>query len=326
RLLESARNAPESVRRLRVRSRTGATVELINAATAEDVGAPTEIARYNRRRQITVLSNLHGKVLGEATREIEAFTKEIGLPPGYGTGWTGFAETMNETMGNMKITLLLAVLVIYMTLASQFESFLHPLTIMLTLPLAFVGALGALAAADMTISIYVSMAIIFLMGLVTKNAILLVDFANVLRRKDGLDAEAALLRAGPVRLRPILMTTVAMVAGMAPVALSTGPGSESRRPMAVCIIGGLVTSTLLTLLVVPVVYSLFEDGVVGLRRLRRRALGRDADAPRDGDPGSEANSESATIVPAASNLEVAGVPRRSDAGRAASGVHRDPPN
>ena len=122
----------------------------------------------------------------------------------------------------------------------------------------------------MMITIYVSMGLIFLMGLVTKNAILLVDFANVMRRREGKDARSALLAAGPVRLRPILMTTVAMIAGMLPVALSHGEGSESRQPMAVAIVGGLVSSTLLTLLVVPVVYSLLDDGARLIGRMLRR--------------------------------------------------------
>ncbi len=270
RLLEGARDRVDLIGALKVRARRGGLAELRNVASVDTIGAPVEIARYNRQRQITVLSNLNGKVLGEATTEIEAFTKELGLAPGYTTGWTGFADTMNETTANMKITLILAVIVIYMVLASQFESFVHPFTIMLTLPLAFVGALASLVIFKMTVSIYVSMGLIFLMGLVTKNAILLIDFANVLRRKDGRDARSALLAAGPVRLRPILMTTVAMIAGMLPVAMSTGEGSESRQPMAVAIVGGLVSSTLLTLIVVPVVYTLLDDLARVFGRLFRR--------------------------------------------------------
>ena len=267
RLVAEARRETAGIGDLRVRSSTGSLVDIKNVCSMDDVTAPVEIARYNRQRQITVLSNLNGKVLGDATAEIERFAAEIVPPRGLRTAWTGFAETMNETKTNMGFALLLAVLMIYMTLASQFESFLHPLTIMLTLPLAFIGALAALIALDMTMSIYVTMAFIFLMGLVTKNAILLVDYAIAARRKKDLSAEAALLEAGPARLRPILMTTMAMIAGMLPVAVSVGEGSESRQPMAVAIIGGLMSSTLLTLLFVPVVYSLFESMRRGLVRL-----------------------------------------------------------
>jgi HAE1 family hydrophobic/amphiphilic exporter-1 len=144
-------------------------------------------------------------------------------------------------------------------LAAQFESFIHPLTIMLSLPLSVVGALGALVLAGQTMSIFTMIGIIMLMGLVTKNAILLIDYTNTLRDRDGMARDAALLKAGPVRLRPILMTTLAMIFGMLPIALGRGAGAESRAPMAVAVIGGLTTSTLLTLIVVPVVYSLLDD-------------------------------------------------------------------
>jgi HAE1 family hydrophobic/amphiphilic exporter-1 len=176
---------------------------------------------------------------------------------------------MKETTANMQITLILAVIVIYFVLASQFESFVHPFTIMMTLPLAFVGAIAALVLLQKTVTIYVMMAFIFLMGLVTKNAILVIDLTNTLRRRDGMSTRDALLKAGPIRLRPILMTTVAMIAGMLPVAIGTGAGSESRAPMAIAIIGGLTSSTLLTLVVVPVFYSLFDQGLSLLGRGRR---------------------------------------------------------
>jgi HAE1 family hydrophobic/amphiphilic exporter-1 len=284
RLFESARKKPEAVDDLRIRSASGRLVELRNVATAREVGAPVEIARYNRQRQVTVLANLSGKVLGEATTEIEKLTQEIGLPAGYATGWVGFADTMKETTANMQITLILAVIVIYLVLASQFESFAHPFTIMLTLPLAFIGAIASLVLFDKTVTIYVSMAFIFLMGLVTKNAILVIDLTNTLRRRDGLSSRDALLKAGPIRLRPILMTTVAMIAGMLPVAMGTGAGSESRQPMAIAIIGGLTSSTLLTLLVVPTAYSLLDQAIAGGGKARRAALrvlgrGRDAVPP-----------------------------------------------
>ncbi len=279
RLLENDRKSPEQIESLRVRSRFGNLVELRNIANIERIAAPVEISRYNRQRQITVLANLSGKVLGDATIEIDRFAKDLGIPPGYQTGWTGFADTMQEAVGNAPLTLLLALIVIYMVLASQFESLIHPFTIMLTLPLAFIGAFAALLIFKQTISLYVFLGIVFLMGLVTKNAILLVDFANTLRKRDGLDASSALLKAGPVRLRPILMTTVAMIAGMLPVALGNGVGSESRKPMAISVIGGLISSTLLTLIVVPVFYSLFDQMVGFFRRIVRRLLGRPQDSP-----------------------------------------------
>ena len=173
---------------------------------------------------------------------------------------------MGESFYNLAVTMAMSVLVIYMVLAAQFESLIHPFTIMLSLPLAFVGALLALIIFHQTLSIFTMMAFIFLLGLVTKNAILLIDYTNTLRDRDGMGRDAALRKAGPVRLRPILMTTVAMIFGMLPSALGTGAGSESRQPMAVAIIGGLVSSTMLTLLVVPVVYSLLDPLSEFIRR------------------------------------------------------------
>jgi hydrophobic/amphiphilic exporter-1 (mainly G- bacteria), HAE1 family len=157
----------------------------------------------------------------------------------------------------MIIALFLAVVLVYMILAAQFDSFLQPLTIMLSLPLSVVGAFGGLYLTGKTLNIFSMIGVIMLMGLVTKNAILLVDFANQLRA-EGRSVHDALVEAGITRLRPILMTTAAMIFGMLPVALALGEGGEARAPMAITVIGGLITSTLLTLVVVPVVYTFME--------------------------------------------------------------------
>lgn len=256
RFLERYRNRPELIAGLWVPSNQGSLVELRNVARVVTTNIPVEITRYNRQRNITVLANLGpGKVLGPAIQEIRKFTAEVGLPPGYTTGLAGQSQDMEESFQYLFETMILSVIVVYMVLAAQFESFVHPFTIMLSLPLAFIGALAALVISKATLSIFVMIGFIFLLGLVTKNAILLIDYTNTLRERDGMERDAALRRAGPVRLRPILMTTIAMIAGMIPVALG---GSEWRRPMAVAIIGGLVTSTMLTLLVVPAVYSLLD--------------------------------------------------------------------
>ncbi|MEZ5993701.1 MAG: efflux RND transporter permease subunit [Planctomycetota bacterium] len=200
------------------------------------------------------------------------------LPSGYSYSYAGMAETMGESFRNLLFALGLAVLIVYMVLASQFESFVHPFTIMLSLPLSLVGAFGALVVFDMTLSIFTMIGLIMLMGLVTKNAILLIDYTITLRKRDGLSRDEALLTAGPVRLRPILMTTLAMVFGMFPIAFGSGAGSESRAPMAMAVIGGLTTSTVLTLLVVPAVYSILDDiRLPGTRRKRR--AGSEGGAP-----------------------------------------------
>ncbi len=256
------------IERLAVRNRQGALVRVGNVGHVEPSTGPVQINRYNRTRVITVYANLMKgrKVLGDAVTEVQGFIGQTALPAGYSTGFVGNAEMMQETAVNFSFTLMLAVILVYLVLAAQFESFIHPFTIMLSLPLSIVGALGALLLTGTTMSIFTMIGIIMLMGLVTKNGILLVDYTITLRERDGLDRMAALLRAGPARLRPVLMTTFALVFGMLPIALGTGEGSETRAPMAIAVIGGLTASTLLTLVVVPVVYALLDDAqrLVGL--------------------------------------------------------------
>lgn len=296
RLLEPFRNRPSDVEMLTVKNVRGQLVRVQNVATAEVRAGPVQIDRFNRTRQITVLANLQRqhKVLGEATSELTRIVESMDLPPGYSYGFAGQADTMKESFDSLLFALFMAVVIIYMVLASQFESFIHPFTIMLSLPLSLVGALGALVLADQTINIYTMIGIIMLMGLVTKNAILLVDYTNTLRARDGLDREGALLEAGPTRLRPILMTTLAMIFGMLPIALGTGAGSESRAPMAIAVIGGLATSTLLTLVVVPAVYTLLDDlrepgswRAVRWLRGRRREQAADSTPPAAPTPPAD---------------------------------------
>ncbi len=259
RLLESGRNDAAHILDLQIPTQTGGTAELRTIAVTSSTSVPVEINRFNRQRQITILANLDvSKALSDAVTEVNEMAKGISIPAGYTTSWTGESEIMAESFGNLMFTMLLSVIVIYMVLASQFESAIHPFTIMLSLPLAFVGAMLGLLIFRQTINIMTFMAFIFLLGLVTKNAILLIDYANTLRHRDGMERDEAMRKAGPVRLRPILMTTFAMIFGMLPTAIGTGEGSESRQPMAVAIIGGLISSTFLTLLVVPVVYSLLD--------------------------------------------------------------------
>jgi HAE1 family hydrophobic/amphiphilic exporter-1 len=267
RFLEGGRSDSNRILDLVVPSYKLGTVEMRNVAQIAPSAVPVEIHRSNRQRTITVLANLRSeKALGMASRDMERFTTEIGLPPGYSADWAGMTQFMDESFRNLGFTMLLSVIVIYMVLAAQFESLVHPFTIMLSLPLAFVGALAALLLFGKTVNIMTFMAFIFLLGLVTKNAILLIDYANKLRERDGLERDEALRRAGPVRLRPILMTSVAMIFGMLPSAIGTGEGAEGRQPMGIAIIGGLISSTLLTLLVVPVVYSLLDPVSEWFRR------------------------------------------------------------
>jgi len=219
--------------------------------------APAQIDRQDRSRVVMVLANLDGMAMGRGQEVMKQLTSAT-MPPDVTMEFGGQGRIMIESFGYMFEALALAIAIIYMVLAAQFESFLHPITIMVSLPLSVVGALGALLLTGESFSIMSFIGLIMLMGLVTKNAILLVDNANG-RRQQGAPVREAVMEAGAVRLRPILMTTGAMIFGMLPIALALGKGAEMRAPMGICVIGGLVTSTLLTLLVVPAVYSALES-------------------------------------------------------------------
>ena len=218
---------------------------------------PSSIRRKNLQREVRLSANVSGRSLGEVSSDVKAAAAKIKLPPGYDFLTGGDAEELEDMFRNMIQTLILAIVFIYLILASQFGSFTHPLAIMLSLPLSLVGVALALLSTSDTLNIMSMIGLIMLMGLVTKNAILLIDFANQGRR-EGLDRHTALIRAGSTRLRPIVMTTLAMIFGMLPLAFAIGAGAEMRAPMARAVIGGLITSTLLTLVVVPVVYTFLD--------------------------------------------------------------------
>lgn len=233
-------------------------IRLGDVADVYEGSGPSIIRRYDRQREIRIDANLEGKLLGEVLGPIQNATKNMQLPAGYSIKVVGEGEMQAESFMNMFISLLLAIVFVYIVLAMQFESFVYPFSIMLSLPMAIIGAVMALLIFNSALSVMSMIGIIMLMGLVTKNAILLIDYTNI-QRERGLSRTEALLKAGPTRLRPILMTTFAMIFGMVPVAFGFGEGSEFRSPMGQAVIGGLITSTLLTLLVVPVVYTILDD-------------------------------------------------------------------
>jgi HAE1 family hydrophobic/amphiphilic exporter-1 len=244
-------------------------VPLRQVATLRATDGPTQINRKNLTREIAITANVYGAPPGSVGLEIQRRLQGVPLPPGYRFVTGGATKDMQESFGYAVQALLLAVIFIYMILASQFRSFVQPVSIMASLPLSLIGVMVALLAWRSTLNMFSIIGFIMLMGLVTKNAILLIDFANQQRRQ-GVERTRALLAAAEIRLRPILMTTLAMVFGMLPLAISTTEGSEQRAPMAHAVIGGVIASTLLTLLVVPVLYSLLDDLVA---RLRGRAGG-----------------------------------------------------
>ncbi len=268
RLNPEERRDPDDLGKLYVRSRDGRLVELRNIVRIQEGGGPSVINREDRQRAITLFASLEGVPLGEAIDKLDGIAAKI-LPPDYLPKYRGQASTMAESFGYLMFAIILGVIMAYMVLAAQFESFVHPFTVLLAMPLSFIGAFGALLLTGNTISIFSFIGLILLMGLVKKNAILLVDYANVLRER-GFSRREAILQAGPVRLRPILMTTFAMVFGMIPVAFGMGEGAESRSPMGIAVIGGLLTSLFLTLLVVPAAYDLFDDWQGFFKRRRAR--------------------------------------------------------
>jgi hydrophobic/amphiphilic exporter-1 (mainly G- bacteria), HAE1 family len=233
-------------------------VPLGQVASLEAGAAPSKIRRRDLMREIRVSANTEGRSLGEVIAGIKRGAADLALPAGFRIDYTGESEDMMESFGYVGQSLVLAVVLIYAILASQFRSFLQPLAIMLSLPLSLVGVAGLLFLSGDTVNIMSMIGLILLMGLVTKNAILLVDFANV-QRRTGVVRREALIAAARIRLRPILMTTLAMIFGMLPLAFELGAGAEFRAPMARAVIGGLITSTLLTLIVVPVVYTYLDD-------------------------------------------------------------------
>jgi HAE1 family hydrophobic/amphiphilic exporter-1 len=241
-----------------VRATSGALVPLNNLVTARIGSGPVQIEREARTRAITLYGNLDGKTGGEADQEIALFVKELGISGEYEFAPVGQSKRMRETIQAVLFAFGLALVAIYMILAAQFNSFIHPLTIMFSAPLSFIGAFAALLITGTSLDIMGQIAFLMLMGLVMKNGILLVDYTNQLRAR-GMPLYEAVLEAGPTRMRPVLMTAVSTIFGMLPLAYGAGDGAEWRAPMGIVAIGGLVTSTLLTLLVVPVVYTLLDE-------------------------------------------------------------------
>jgi HAE1 family hydrophobic/amphiphilic exporter-1 len=264
RVEDTQRNQPADILALAARTESGDMVRLGNVVTLQEGTGINVINRRDRQRAITILANLQGASLGDAVSIAEREAEEV-LPDTYATAVAGASETFQQTFAALLFALGLAAIITYMLLASQFESLVHPFTIMGAVPLAAIGSLGLLLVTGMSLNLYSFIGLILLIGLVVKNSILLVDYTNTLRAR-GRDRDTALREAGPVRLRPILMTSLTIIFGVSPIALGLSEGAELRQPMAIAVIGGLATSTFLTLLVIPVLYSLMDDGVEWAKR------------------------------------------------------------
>ncbi|MBP9145584.1 MAG: efflux RND transporter permease subunit [Thermoanaerobaculia bacterium] len=278
RLLAGQRSRPEDLAHLRVRASTGELVPLSALVSTEERPALQAITRRDRERAITVFANVApGSSQDKALAKVEELAKSS--PLGVRVVLGGASVAFRDSMSSLLFALVLGIIVAYMILASQFNSFLHPVTVLTILPLSIAGAAFALWGTGRTLNIFSMIGLLLLMGIVKKNSIILVDYANQLREK-GRSAAGAILRAGPVRLRPILMTSAATMMAAFPAALGLGAGSETRAPMAVAVIGGLIVSTALSLLVVPAFYLLAARGKERLRARRaRRSPGFPARAP-----------------------------------------------
>jgi len=257
RLLSDQRARERDLALLRVRAADGTLVPLSSLVSVRTTESLFAITRRGRERAITVVANVAvGASQATAVQEARRIAESV-LPPGYTTALSGQSQALEESFRELTFALLLGVVVAYMILASQFNSFVHPITVLVALPFSLTGALAALAWTGLSLNLYSFIGLVLLMGIVKKNSILLVDFTNQ-RRLEGATADGALVEACPTRLRPILMTTVATLAGALPAALAQGPGGEVRQPMAMAVVGGVVVSTVLTLFVVPALYSLFD--------------------------------------------------------------------
>ena len=266
RLAPEARNAPQDLERLPFMSSavgsnadgSARIVRLSQLASVREATGSNQINRRNLTREVAINANVYQRSAGEVSGDIKAALEGINFPPGYRYAFSGSTKNMAESFGYAVSALVMAILFIYMILASQFKSFLQPMALMTSLPLTLIGVVLALLLFGSTLSMFSVIGIVMLMGLVTKNAILLVDFA-IRMRAEGLGRSEALLVAAKVRLRPILMTTLAMIFGMVPLAFALTEGSEQRAPMGQAVIGGVITSSLLTLVVVPVTYCYMDD-------------------------------------------------------------------
>ncbi|MBI3393108.1 MAG: efflux RND transporter permease subunit, partial [Nitrospirae bacterium] len=269
RLLEEHRKDKEAIARLSVPSARGTPVPLENLVRLTEERSPAQIDRYNRARQVMVVANFQGIHLKEGQDRFAEKIRGMSLPPGYNHVFIGRSKIYEQAIWGFFWATLTSMIFIYMVLAAQFNSYLHPVTIMACLPISLPFGLLSLIAAGMTLNVYSMIGMLLLFGIIKKNSILQVDYTNTLRAR-GVPLDAAIVEANHTRLRPILMTTFAVVAGMLPIALGRGDGAASRASTAMVIVGGQMLALVLTLLITPVVYSLLDD----LRGARASGLQR----------------------------------------------------
>jgi HAE1 family hydrophobic/amphiphilic exporter-1 len=268
RLAREDRDRPAKIETLWIPSNRLGQVQLSSFAKFQHNLGPAQIERMGRERQVTLVANLENGVgIGDAVAAVDKKIATLDLKPGYRTEWTGRAKTFAELQRGFVTAFLFSAIFMYMVLAAQFESLLHPITIMLSLPLSIPFALFSLWITHSRLDLFSGLGILLLFGIVKKNSILQIDYTNTLRAR-GVERHEALIQSNHARLRPILMTTFAIVAGMIPIVVSRGPGSGSRAPIGIVVMGGQLLCLLLTLLFTPVAYSLFDDLVARFRRVQ----------------------------------------------------------
>lgn len=264
---EEKRKTLEQLKSISLLSPLGMQVPLMDIAHIKIEEGPTSINRANQERYVKVTGAVFGRSTGDVNGELKNKVMDYKLPDEYSIKFTGEDQQMVEAFSSLKLALILSVFLVYMVMAIQFESLVHPLTIMFSVPVAYSGSIIGLAITRNSLSVPAYIGVIMLAGVVVNNAIVLVDYINTLRGR-GLEKEAAIIKAGPTRLRPILMTTLTTILAMIPLALGLGEGAEAMAPMAIVVIFGLTTSTLLTLLIIPVFYCLFDDMSMSMKHRR----------------------------------------------------------
>ena len=266
RLSEEDRSKLEDLRRLPIPVQGGKVVPLENVAELVQVFSPTQIERKYQQRIVHVTANTSGRDLGSIAQEIEKKISQMKIPEGFTVSLKGARLEQQEAFRMLLFALILAVVLIYMVLASQFGSLLHPFLIMFSVPLGFIGVVWALFVTGNTLSVISFIGIIMMVGVVVSNAIILVDYINRLR-EEGVELKEAIIQAGRIRLRPILMTTLTTICGLIPMALGLGEGAEANASLAISVIGGLAVSTFLTLVFVPTLYMIVESWRASRRKM-----------------------------------------------------------
>ncbi len=275
RLDEKYRNSLSNIKNILIQTPSGAQIKLQDVAEIKYALGPTKLERDNKRRFIKVAGNVEVRPLGDVVSDIKEKISKIKLPRGYFLEFGGEYETMQETFKSLSFALLLAIFLVYMVMAAQFESFLNPFIIIFTIPLAVIGVAFAFLITGQTLSLTSYMGIIMLLGVVVNNAIVMVDFINQLKR-GGMPRKKAIIEGAKVRLRPVLMTSITTIVGMFPLALGIGEGAEVRQPMGIAFIGGMISSTFLTLFVIPMVYLILDPLGENIRAWGRKIFYREA--------------------------------------------------